>query len=340
MQTGDRSPVSRSSKFRPVDDRQVERRKVARTHDLVVGARPPALVGRRLADHLEEQPAEHRLPERQRARPSDAAHARHGHDLPLDVVEELQQRWPRRELRCRAGRRPWSARPARGIRDRRSPPRAACAAAALRRRAGARRWQPVPTTSSDRRRPPRPVEVRDSDATASASDSRVACHDGARPNRTPTSSAVTAQKTTTRRSNVSVTAAGSSCSGISTGATCRMAAPMASPSAPPRTPRKMLSVSSWRIRRPRDGAERRPDRQFAFAAGGAGEQQVRDVCAADQQDDADDADEQQGRGAQLAADERLVQRLDRDAAAFVGGGELAGRDRRPPPRGRRGPLRS
>ena len=99
---------------------------------------------------------------------------------------------------------------------------------------------------------------------------------------------------------------------------------MASPSAPPRTPRKMLSVSSWRIRRTRDGADRRPDRQFAFAAGGAGEQQVRDVCAADQQDDADDADEQQGRGAKLAADERLVQRLDRDAAAFVGGGEVLG----------------
>ena len=178
--------------------------------------------------------------------------------------------------------------------------------------------------ASDRMRPPRPVEVRDSDATASASDSRVACHDGARPNRTPTTSAVTSAEDDHAEIERQRDGGRQQLFGNQHGRHLKDGGADGKPQRSSENAEEDAFRQQLADQADARCADRRPDRQFAFAAGGAGEQQVRDVCAADQQDDADDADEQQGRGAQLAADERLVQRLDRDAAAFVGGGEVLG----------------
>ena len=78
------------------------------------------------------------------------------------------------------------------------------------------------------------------------------------PNSTPTSSEAVTQKATTRRSNDNVTVAGNRPSGISTGATRRMAAPRAMPSAPPIRDSITLSVSNCRMmrRRPAPSAAR------------------------------------------------------------------------------------
>ena len=65
------------------------------------------------------------------------------------------------------------------------------------------------------------------------------------------------------------------------------------------------------------GAQRRPDRQLTRAHRGARQQQVGDVGAADEQHEADDAEEQHRRQAELAADQGVVQRLERDAAPLV-----------------------
>ena len=106
---------------------------------------------------------------------------------------------------------------------------------------------------------------------------------------------------------------------------------MPSPSAPPMSDSTRLSVSSWRTTRPRPAPSADADRQLARAHRGARQQQVGDVGAADEQHEADDAEEQHRRESQIAADERVVQRLERDAAARVGLRELArqpGGDRR------------
>ena len=69
-------------------------------------------------------------------------------------------------------------------------------------------------------------------------------------------------------------------------------------------------------------AQRRPYRQFARAYRGACQQQVGDVRAADEQHEADHAEEQHRRQTEFAPDQRLVHRLDDDAAPFVRVGEL------------------
>ena len=70
-------------------------------------------------------------------------------------------------------------------------------------------------------------------------------------------------------------------------------------------------------------AERRSDRQFARAHGCARQEQVRDVGAADEQDEPNDAKEQQRRLTELAADDGFVQWCERDTAALVRLGEFA-----------------
>ena len=67
-------------------------------------------------------------------------------------------------------------------------------------------------------------------------------------------------------------------------------------------------------------AERGAHGDFAGAADAPGKEEVRDIGARHQQDEADDAAEDERGGLQIAADERVAQRLDGDAPAFVGGG--------------------
>ena len=62
------------------------------------------------------------------------------------------------------------------------------------------------------------------------------------------------------------------------------------PQMPPATASSVLSVSSCCTRRLPAGAERQPHGGFALPARGAREQQVGDVRARDQQDDAGDAE--------------------------------------------------
>ena len=104
-------------------------------------------------------------------------------------------------------------------------------------------------TSSPRSRPPPPVVVRLSEAMTAADENSVAFHAGITPKSSPTTSAVPAQKATTRMSKVSVTVAGSSPCGMSEGAALRIAAPTAIPRAPPSSDSTRLSVSSCRMMR-------------------------------------------------------------------------------------------
>ena len=81
-------------------DRQIECREIRRADDLILGARPLALVDRRIADDLERVAAVIEEIERQRARPGDARDARNGGNLGLDLIVELLQRFGGRVLRA------------------------------------------------------------------------------------------------------------------------------------------------------------------------------------------------------------------------------------------------
>src|SRR5262249_60930921 len=67
------------------------------------------------------------------------------------------------------------------------------------------------------------------------------------------------------------------------------------------------------------GAEGEPDRELAFAAGGAGDEHVRHVGAGDDEDQHDGAEEKQDRGSQAGGD-RLVPVADEDPTVLVGVG--------------------
>ena len=100
MQTGTPSRRVAPIEGASGEDRQIERREIRRADDLILGARPLAVVDRRVADDLERESARIEEVERQRARPGDARHARNGGDLGLDLIEELLQRFGRRILRA------------------------------------------------------------------------------------------------------------------------------------------------------------------------------------------------------------------------------------------------
>ena len=70
------------------------------------------------------------------------------------------------------------------------------------------------------------------------------------------------------------------------------------------------------------GAQRRPHGQLACTRGAAREKKVGHVTAADQQHDADNTDEEQGRAVQIGADDRVVHGLERDATVAIGIGKL------------------
>ena len=167
-----------------------------------------------------------------------------------------------------------------------------------------------------------------------ATRSSVACQAGARPNSTPTSSAAAAQNATTRRSNVSVTGAGQQPLRNQRRRDAAESPRRRRASTPPMVDSTRLSVSSWRMmrRRPAPSAERTASSRVRTR--GARQQQVGDVGAADQQHEADDAEEQHRREAQIAADHGIVHRLEPHAAALVGLRKLARQRRRRPPSGR------
>ena len=118
-------------------------------------------------------------------------------------------------------------------------------------------------------------------------------------------------------SKVSVTAAGSSPCGITDGATFRIAAPTRhSQRAADRREHQALG-QELADDAPPAGAQRRPYRQLTRAYRRACQEQVGHVGAADEQHEADDAEEQHRRQAELAADQRIVHRLEHDAASLV-----------------------
>ena len=124
-------------------------------------------------------------------------------------------------------------------------------------------------------------------------------------------------------SKVSVTVAGSRPCGMSDGATLRIAAPTAASQRAADERQHDALGQQLPDDAPPAGAERRAHRQLARADRRAREQQVGDVGAADQQHESDDAEEQHRREPQIAADQRVVHRFERHAAALVGLGKLA-----------------
>ncbi len=84
--------------------------------------------------------------------------------------------------------------------------------------------------------------------------------------------------------------------------------PSASPSAPPVNDSTRLSVKSWRTMRPRPGADGQSNRDFTLAAGGADQQEIRDVGARDQQHQTDRASQHQERWPNIEHD-RVLKRL-------------------------------
>ena len=146
----------------------------------------------------------------------------------------------------------------------------------------------------------------------------MACQAGARPKSRPTKSAAPAQKATRRRSKVSVTAGGSSPSGISDGATCRIAAPSARPSAPPTIDSTRLSVSSCRIRRGRSAPSADRSASSRLRAVARASSRLATLAQQIEEHEGDDAEEEHGGLAQVGADDGGVERLERHAAALVG----------------------
>ena len=126
--------------------------------------------------------------------------------------------------------------------------------------------------------------------------------------------------------------------------------PAAMPQTPPIVERTMPSVRHCATRRAPARADREPDRRFAPAGRRAGEQQVRDVGARDQQHESDGAGQRHQRRLRVA-DDRLVRARQPHAPSFVrlriGGLELCAGRRplqpgptpasRPPSIGRRPP---
>ena len=152
----------------------------------------------------------------------------------------------------------------------------------------------------------------------------VACQAGARPNSTPIVSAAAAQNATTRMSKASVTVGGQQSlrNQRRRDAKNRGANRDAEPAADQRQHQafgQQLADDA-----PPPGAERGAHRELARPRAGARQQQVRDVGAADQQHESDDAEKQHRRHLEIAADHRVVHRLEPHAAALVGLRELTG----------------
>ena len=91
------------------------------------------------------------------------------------------------------------------------------------------------------------------------------------------------------------------------------AAPIASPSTPPISESSTLSVRSWRTMRPRPAPMAAADGDLARADAGAGQQQVGDIGAGDQEHRSHRAQQDQERRPDIAHDD-LLQRLHREAA--------------------------
>ena len=227
------------------NQRQIERGKIGRTHDLIVGAGPLTLVHRWVADDLERQSgiAEQRPAERHGARPRDVLYTRNGPDLALDLGEELLQRfigWIFRTERIHQhGQHALRAVTAIEGLNRNQRPQQQSRAEEQKNGGGdlCHHEQSAKFSAAACRGP-----TVGSDHVRRREAGRLPR--GSHPKEQADNSAAAAQKVTTRVSNVSVTAAGSSPSGISEGATLKIAAPTPIPSAPPITESTRLSVIS------------------------------------------------------------------------------------------------
>ena len=127
--------VSRASKCAAGDDRQFERRKISRAHDLILRRRLARRVHRRVADHLVGQRifAEHRFAERQRRCPRHVRTPGTRPHFRLDLVEKLLQLLGRRIGRSQRIHQHRQHVLRRDSRDRTTGPPSACAAASRRR---------------------------------------------------------------------------------------------------------------------------------------------------------------------------------------------------------------
>jgi hypothetical protein len=101
------------------------------------------------------------------------------------------------------------------------------------------------------------------------------------------------------------------------GATRRSAAANATPATPPIAASSTLSPTSCRTSRARAGAERGAQRHLGCPADATREQQVGDIGACHQQHQGDDTNQHLCRHLEIASDQCLVERFDRDAPALV-----------------------
>jgi hypothetical protein len=115
---------------------------------------------------------------------------------------------------------------------------------------------------------------------------RVAARAGARPNKTPVAIETKIANASTRRSRARSSTTGTGSGGRKVERRSAVQAAPRAPAAPPRRLRRTLSVSSWRIRAALPRSQGRPDPDLAPPHGRAREQEVGEVRAGDQQDQA------------------------------------------------------
>ena len=188
-------------------------------------------------------------------------------------------------------------------------------------RAKLRSNSPAPTTSATvsatsapsstrRARPPVAVAPRPpATFTASPRSGRAASSAGQSPKPTPVSSASTAVNASTRRSTVGDTTPARD-AGIRWPTSRSPAGATTRPAAVPPNASITLSTSNWRTIRIRGGAEQRPHRNLTPPLGRPGEQEVRDVCAGDEQEHGRGAQEHEERFA-LIPDQAGAHRLEK-----------------------------
>ena len=270
-----------------------------------------------------------RVAERQRGGPGHVPHAGNGCRLPARRLVELQQQLGASDSSTPAGPRSWSARSRRGSRDRTVSTASSVRSSRPAPNRSSTAVATSPATSKLREGGRRaPVVVRLSDAMRLRAESAVACHAGAMPNSRPTTQCRGgAERDDPRVEGERPTAGGSrSCGNQRRGAAFRIdRAGRQRPGRPADERQQQAFGHELPDDAPPVRAERRPDRQLTRPHRGPRQQQVGDVGAADQQHEADDAEEEERRPAQLGADHGVVQRLERRrrGRAFVFGNSRA-----------------
>ena len=96
------------------------------------------------------------------------------------------------------------------------------------------------------------------------------------------------------------------------------------PNTPPAEESIRLSTSNWRTDAPASGAEGGADGDFAGTTEGAGEQQIGDVGAGDQEDESNSAEEGEEDQAQAVRRGHFVEALGEEPGIAIGVGKLGG----------------